>query len=106
MDNILDVAFSSPEEVCKELGARLKAQRLAQSITQAELAVRAGVSAGTVKNLESKGQSSLDSVVRIGLVLGLTDDLQALFALKLKSIAQMEQAEQARRIRASRKTGK
>ena len=106
MDNILDFGFASPEEVCKALGARLKAQRLAQSITQSELAARAGVSAGTVKNLESKGQSSMDSIVRVGLVLGLTDDLQTLFTLKVKSIAQMEQAEQAKRVRASRKKGR
>lgn len=106
MDNILDFGFASPDEVCKVLGARLKAQRLAQSITQVELAARAGVSAGTVKNLESKGQSSMESVVRVGLVLGLTEDLQTLFTLKLKSIAQMEQAEQAKRVRASRKKGR
>lgn len=103
MDNNLDIGLASPEEICKVLGARLKAQRLAQSITQAELAARAGVSAGTVKNLESSGQSSMDSVVRIGLVLGLTDDLQALFALKVKSIAQMEMVERSKRLRASRK---
>ena len=103
---MLDFYFATHEEVCKELGARLKTQRLAQAITQEELAARAGVSAGTIKNLESKGQSSIESVVRVGLALGLSDDLQALFKLKVKSIAQMEQTEQVRRIRAPRRTAK
>lgn len=100
---MLDTGFATYEEVCKELGIRLKAQRLAQRLTQEELAARAGVSTGTVKNLENKGQSSMESAVRIALALGLADDFQHLFKLQVKSIAQMEQAEQTKRIRASRR---
>ena len=103
MDNLLDFYMAPYGDVCKALGSRLKAQRIAQSITQDELAARAGISVGTVKNLESKGQSSIESFVRLALTLGLADDLQALFKLKISSIAQMEQAEQARRVRAPRK---
>jgi transcriptional regulator with XRE-family HTH domain len=100
---MLDIGFATHEEVCKELGARLKAQRLAQMLTQEELAVRAGLSTGTVKNIENKGQSSIESVVRLGLALGLADHFQELFKLQVKSIAQMDQAEQSKRIRASRR---
>ncbi len=100
---MLDIGFATHEEVCKELGARLKAQRLAQMLTQEELAVRAGLSTGTVKNIENKGQSSIESVVRLGLALGLADHFQELFKLQVKSIAQMDQAEQSTRIRASRR---
>jgi transcriptional regulator with XRE-family HTH domain len=100
---MLDIGFATHEEVCKELGARLKAQRLVQMLTQEELAVRAGLSTGTVKNIENKGQSSIESVVRLGLALGLADHFQELFKLQVKSIAQMDQAEQSKRIRASRR---
>ena len=103
---MLDIGFSTHEEVCKELGARLKAQRLAQMLTQEELAVCAGLSTGTVKNIENKGQSSIESVVRLGLALGLADHFQELFKLQVKSIAQMDQAEQSKRIRASRRVVK
>ena len=99
----MDIGFATYEEVCKELGARLKAQRLAQMLTQEDLAVRAGLSMGTVKNIENKGQSSIESVVRLGLALGLADHFQELFKLQVKSIAQMDQAEQSKRIRASRR---
>ena len=103
---MLDVGFATYEEVCKELGARLKAQRLAQMLTQEDLAVRAGLSTGTVKNIENKGQSSIESVVRLGLALGLADHFQELFKLEVESIAQMAQAEQSKRIRASRRVVK
>ena len=93
-------------EICDELGVRLRAQRLAQLLTQVELAARAGVSVGTVKNLEKKpATASLESVVRIALALNLTDDLQPVFALQIRSIAQMEQAALPKRLRArARKT--
>lgn len=101
--NILDIEFSTYEEVCKELGVRLKAQRLAQMFTQEELAARAGLSIGTVKNIENRGQSSIESVVRLGLELGLADHFQELFNLQVKSIAQRDQVEQSKRIRAPRR---
>lgn len=101
---MLDFTFASHEEVCRELGARLKRQRLAQSLSQQELAGRAGVAVGTVKNLEGKGQSSLESLVRIVTALGLVDELSKLFALKVVSIAAMEKAQMAERKRAPRKT--
>lgn len=99
---MLDFAFASNEEICAELGIRLKRQRLSQSLSQQELAERAGVSAGTVKNLESKGQSSLETLVRIVTALGLVDDLAQLFQLKVNSIAAMEGAARAQRQRAPR----
>lgn len=102
----MDIGFSTYEEICKELGARLKAQRLAQMLTQEELAARAGVSMGTVKNIENKGQSSIESVVRLGMALGLADHFQELFSLQVKSIAQMDQLEQSKRIRAPRRVVK
>ncbi|MFT5697859.1 MAG: transcriptional regulator with XRE-family HTH domain [Desulforhopalus sp.] len=100
---MLDIGFSTCEEVCKELGARLKAQRLVQMLTQEELAARAGLSIGTVKNIENKGQSSIESVVRLALALGLADHFQELFNVQVKSIAQMDQVEQSKRIRAPRR---
>lgn len=100
---MLDFAFATQDEICMEIGARLKAQRLAQSLAQAELAVRAGVSEKTIKNIENKGQASLESAVRVVMALGLADHLQALFTLQVKSISQMEAAERAKRVRAPRR---
>jgi transcriptional regulator with XRE-family HTH domain len=103
MNNILSFSLATSSEICKELGARLRAQRLLQDIQQSELAAKAGVSRGTVQNLERKGQCSLESLIRIVISLGLADDLEGLFQLKPRSIAQMEKAEQSLRPRASRR---
>ena len=100
---MLDFAFSTINEITAELGLRLKAVRLSQSLTQADLADRAGVSVGTVKALEKTGQSSVASLARVVQALGLTDQLQSLFVLKVQSIAEMEQAQLATRQRAPRK---
>ena len=89
--------LAAPHEVCQHLGQRLRAQRLAALLTQAELAARAGVSTGTVRTLEATGLISADSLVRLALALGLADALQNLFELPVQSIAQMERAEQAER---------
>ena len=98
---MLDLAFASFQEICLELGQRLKRQRLSQALTQKELAGRAGVSPGTVKNLEGKGISSLESIIRIVTALGLVDELAHIFEINAaQSIAEMERNQLAGRKRA------
>lgn len=90
-------------EILQTLGQRIRAQRLAQGLTQNELAQMAGLSLGALRKLESTGQSSLETLIRVVQALGLVQELEDLFVLKRQSIAQMEQAEAAgRRQRASR----
>ncbi len=89
----LDFRLATQTEICVELGHRLKVQRLAKRFKQQSLAARAGVSVGTVKNMESKGQSSLDSFIRIVIALDLVSDLESLFELKTQTIADLERAE-------------
>lgn len=103
---MFDFTLASTPEICSELGLRLRAQRLALGWSQVELARRAGLSGGTVKNLESKGQASLESLVHIVTALGLADELGELFNFRPVSIASMERAEQAKRLRAPRKAAR
>jgi transcriptional regulator with XRE-family HTH domain len=100
---MLDFSFATADEIAQELARRLKVARLAQGLRQPELALRAGVSAGTVKALENKGQSTIASLIRVVQALGLTADLQQAFVLHVRSIADMEQAQQAPRKRAPRR---
>lgn len=99
----MDFILATPSEILSELGHRLRDQRLLQSLTQTELAARAGVSVGTVKNLEGKGQASMETLIRVVLALGLTEQLQALFIPRTDSIAAMSQAAQIKRQRAPRR---
>ncbi len=93
----MEFAFATHPEILRELGGRLRAQRLAQGLRQADLAGMAGVSVGTVKSLEATGVSSTDSWVRVVRALGLQDALQPLFVLERQSIAQMALADKLQR---------
>lgn len=92
-----DFQLSTQREICKELGDRLRLQRLFKNLKQSELAQMAGVSAGTVKNIESKGQSSLESFVRIVRALGLLSELSPLFSARPSSVLQLEEMERLSR---------
>lgn len=97
-----DFMLSTTPEICLALGARLRAQRLAQNLQQSELALRAGVSKLTILKLENKGCVTLHSFIQVVRALGLVDELAPLFALQPTSIAMMEAADAAaQRLRAS-----
>ena len=100
---MLDFILSSFDEIAGELGSRLRELRLLQGLQQTELATRAGVSRFVVQELESAGKCTLISFLRIVQTLGRESELQSLFQIQVRSIAEMERAERARRQRAPRK---
>lgn len=89
----MSLALKSKDEILSLLASRLRAQRLAQELSQQELARMAGLSLGAVRKLETSGQSSLETLVRVVRSLGLLGELESLFVLRQESIAQMEQRE-------------
>lgn len=97
--------FATSNEIARELGARLRAHRLAQNLQQSELAARAGISERSLSNFERTGQCNLDVFLRVASALRLGDGLSNLFDLKPKSIKAMEQLS-IKRVRASRKKGR
>lgn len=97
------VNINSPREVAQALGERLRAQRLAQNLSQNEVAQMAGLSLGALRKLEQSGQSSLQSLLCAAQALGLLNEINDLFTLKRYSIAQMQAVYAAdKRKRASR----
>ena len=105
MPNLLDFTFASSGEIRADLAARLKAARLSRNLQQSELAAAAGVSRGTIHNLETKAQCSFDSLVRIAMALGMAEDFSNVFVRKPTSIAEMEAAECPVRQRATARPG-
>lgn len=93
----MDFYLSTPAEILRSLGIRLREQRLAQSLTQRELAQMAGLSLGALRKLETDGQCALETLVRAAQALGLLEALEDLFVLKRQSIAQMERIDAVRR---------
>ncbi len=51
------------------ISARTKARRLALNLTQKGLAIRSGVSFGTLKKFERTGQIALPSFIRLAIAL-------------------------------------
>jgi transcriptional regulator with XRE-family HTH domain len=100
---MIDMKFATPDELVRELGSRLRTQRLASRVTQQELAQRAGIALGAVKKLESGGNTTLQTFVRVVQALSLTSDIENILELKPHtSIAEMERAAAAPRQRARR----
>ena len=101
---MLDFQFATIGEIAQELGRRMRAQRMANSMTQDELSARAGVALGSVKKLESTGRTTMETFVRIAQTLSLAGELETLIVLNPRtSIAAMERAELAIRKRAPRR---
>ena len=80
----------SSQRICADLGARLKRLRLAQNLSQQQLAQMTQSSLSSVRRLESKGQGSFALVVRAAQALQSVDQFDGLFATSVESIAQAE----------------
>ncbi|AVY94606.1 helix-turn-helix transcriptional regulator [Microvirgula curvata] len=103
---MLDLSFSKPDEVVKRLCERLRTERLALQMTQADVAGRAGIGANTVSNLEAGRNVGFENVVRVAMVLGRARELEDLFLPKLDSLEDIRRYENsASRHRARRKSG-
>lgn len=89
--------LASVEEIGQALAQRLRALRLQQSLSQAELAARSGVSERALRNVESTGQATLETFLRIIQALGRASDLESILEVKIHSIRAMEQASQGRK---------
>ena len=103
---MLDLSFSKPSEVVKRLCDRLRTERLAMDMTQAELAGRAGIGTNTVSNLEAGRNVGFENVVRVAMVLGRSKELEGLILPVLDSLEDIRRYEStASRHRARRKSG-
>ncbi len=72
----------TPNEIAKELVAKIKQHRKKLKISQMQLASKSGVSLGSIKRFESKYEISLNSFIKILIALNLEGDLENLFTQK------------------------
>ncbi|WP_268796540.1 helix-turn-helix domain-containing protein [Pseudomonas huanghezhanensis] len=91
---MLDLGFSKPDEIVKRLCERLRTERLALQMTQADVAGRAGIGTNTVSNLEAGRNVGFENVVRVAMVLGRTKDLENLFLPRVDSLEDIRRYEQ------------
>lgn len=78
------------EEIAKEIAERVKQRRKENKLTQEELSRKSGVSYGSVKRFETKGEISLSSLINIAIALECEGDFEKLFQKKkYKSIQEV-----------------
>lgn len=63
----------------QDIARAAKAGRLAFNLTQMGLALRSGVSLGTIKKFERSGTISLKSLLNMAMALGATREFESLF---------------------------
>lgn len=65
--------------MAREIAKKAQEKRLKLNMSQKTLSEKSGVSYGTLKKFEQKGQISLDSLLKIALALGELDTFEHLF---------------------------
>lgn len=66
-------------EINNEIAGKIIRLRKRKKITQKELAIRSGVSLGSIKRFEQSGEISLQSLSKIAIALEVEDELLDLF---------------------------
>ena len=67
-------------QIAESLAKRVQKRRKERHFTQAELAMRAGVSFASYKRFEQKHEIAFDSLIKIAIALGMEKDFDKLFA--------------------------
>ena len=78
---IVSVNLLLPNDISKIIAKNFRHKRLSFDLTQKTLAERSGVSLGTLKKFELTGKISLESLLKLALVLDSLNDFQNLFSV-------------------------
>jgi len=110
LSNCQNIAMSmetmSDKAILGELGSRLQRERLNRNMTQAELALKAGVSLRSLQYLETGRPCTLVSLIKILRALGSLAALDAFFPEPGLSPVQLARLKGRERQRASSPVGK
>ncbi len=73
------LSMIGPAEMGKSLAGRVKTLRLLKGWTRSTLALRAGVTAASLKRFETTGQASLELVLKVAHTLSRLEEFSKLF---------------------------
>jgi transcriptional regulator with XRE-family HTH domain len=79
---MISVNMMTPSEMQKVVASKVRDLRLELNLSQQTLSEKSGVSYGSLKKFEQTGQISLESLLKLALILGCMDEFKVLFALK------------------------
>jgi len=81
----------TPTDMMEILKTKFRKKRKALSYTQKELSTRADVSLGSVKRFESSGQISLESLLKLALVLKCLEEFGGICEEKVERFGSIEE---------------
>ena len=93
----LDKYILTPDEMLHRIADNEKARRKNIHMTQKELARRSGDSLGSMRRFEQTGDKSLESLMKITIVLNETDNLIKLFSEREPEYKSMKELLNAKR---------
>lgn len=79
---MVSVNMMTISETQKVIATRARDLRLELNLSQKTLSEKSGVSYGSLKKFEQTGQISLESLLKLAVILGCMDDFNALFSRK------------------------
>ena len=82
MNKMISFNLVTPNDVAKQIAARVKARRLELNLTQEGIATRAGLKFATYRRFEQTGEISLKGLLQIGFALNVLSEFDVLFAQK------------------------
>lgn len=77
---MITLTKKTPDAIQEELAERVRMRRKELGLSQERLAMRSGVSLGSLKRFERTHEISLASLVKLSVALDCREDFDALFA--------------------------
>jgi transcriptional regulator with XRE-family HTH domain len=77
---MISLNILTPLEFLTQIAQNAKAKRLSLNLSQQNLSLRSGVSLGSIKRFERTGKISLESLLKLALVLKSLESFNSLFA--------------------------
>ena len=81
-DNNFNLNDFNPAAIAINIAKQFKTRRLELNLTQGALAKKSGISLGSLKRFESKGEISLKHLLMMAVVLNATEEFYLLFSKK------------------------
>lgn len=102
---MLDINMETPSSIMKILKYNFKQKRLYFNLTQEGLSKKSGVSLGSLKRFENSGQISLESLLKLALVLQCLEEFRNIATIeeKINSMDELLQKEKPLKQRGSLK---
>lgn len=88
----MTVFMMTPWEMQRHIAKQAQKKRLSLNFSQQTLSDRSGVSLGVLKKFEQTGKISLESLLKIALVLGILEEFKDLFKqTKLEHLTSLDE---------------